>query len=135
MRARFLLPVAVAASTVLIAAPAFASSPRVIATPHTGLVNNQKIHVKVAGFPASSEVTVAQCTRPLTNRGDALDICDMKSLKQLLTNASGAGNTTFVVHTGAVAKQGTCSATSTHCVLVAVSQTSLDQAGVHLHFG
>ena len=135
MRGRSVVLAAAFAGCTWLAAPAIAAGPHVTATPHTGLTNGRSITVKIVAFPASTAVTIAQCTGPITSREQALVKCDLNTTKVVQTSAAGGAQTTFVVHTGAIAQQGRCAPRSKNCRILAVAQTAITQAGTPIHFG
>jgi hypothetical protein len=111
---------AVAIGTMALAAPAMAAGPAASVTPHTGLVNGQKVTVKFSGYPANTSVIVLQCQKAIKTASDATNYCNLKNIKQVKTT-TGTGSTPFNVTTGAIGKLGKCVSKST-CVIAVVVQ-------------
>jgi hypothetical protein len=78
------------------------SSPQVVLTPSTGLVDRQEITVSGTGFPASVQVAVIQCRNgPAGETG-----CDISTLRYAGVAADGSFSTPFAVRQALVTGSG-----------------------------
>ncbi len=97
---------------------------RAAVVPDHGLTDGTTVTVSWAGFSTARTVNVLQCSRNPPAR--ATD-CDLKTSKILAAGTGGDGETTLVVHTGAVGA-GTCGAGRSNCVVVVNQGASLQPA-------
>jgi hypothetical protein len=81
------------AITLVWAAPASAASALVV-TPHTNLVDFQTVTVTGSGFPANTQLGLAQCTNGAT---DPTTDCDLSFLQFVTTDNNGNYSTPFTV--------------------------------------
>jgi len=89
----------VAALLALVAAPAAAQEPAITGEPTDGLSDGVVVAVQISGFPADTEVTLAQCANfPITGPTD----CDISTFGDhtIMTDAEGAGTADFSVFEG-----------------------------------
>ncbi|MFE2484178.1 enediyne antibiotic chromoprotein [Streptomyces mirabilis] len=79
---------------VSVPATAAATAVGVTVTPSTGLSDGASVTVNVTGFGAAEAVSATECA------GDPAAgtlVCDVAGIKQLTTDATGAGSTAFTV--------------------------------------
>ena len=98
------VPVAAAALALAIPSAAFAATSLSV-SPSSGLKDGQSVSVTGSGYPASTTIYVVECANLTGQAG-----CDITRLGTAQSDATGAINTKFTVHTGTIGN-GTCDAT------------------------